>query len=279
METIILKPEMEDYPKRLLELKNYPKELYAIGNIKLLNKPSIAIIGSRKCDSYGMEQAKKFASYISKKDISIVSGLALGIDSVAHYYSKGNSGKTIAVIASGFNNIYPPENIKLYEEIIEEGGVVISEWSEDTQVDMYRFPRRNRIISGISLGVLVIEARYRSGTSITAHYAMEQKKMVFCIPNNLESTLGYGTNKLIQEGANLVMSPQEILDCYDLKEDTQSQYDDLYKMIGTIPVSTNELAKRLQLDIDEVFERLLILELDGYIKKVPGGKYIRNNYE
>ena len=269
--------DMEEYPKKLLEIKNYPKVLYAIGNIELLNKPSIAIVGARQCDKYGEEQTKIFADYISKQGIAIVSGLASGIDTFAHYYSKNNEGKTIAVIASGFNHIYPPENKNLFYEIIEEGGLIISEWSEETNIDMHRFPQRNRIISGISSGVLVIEARYRSGTSITAHCAIRQNKSVFCIPNNLESALGYGTNKLIQEGAYLVMSPQEIIDFYDFKGNTQKCYDELFDLIGSFPVSINEIKQNTQINIEEISERLLIMELDGYIKKTDGGKYIRNN--
>ena len=268
MEVIKINTDMEEYPKRLLETKCPPKELFAVGNVELLNLPSVAIVGSRNCDEYGLQQAQKFASYISKKGITVVSGLAAGIDSVAHYYSKENKGKTIAVIASGFNNIYPPENKKLFNEIIDNGGLIISEWEPNAKIDMYKFPQRNRIISGISLGVLVIEARYRSGTSITAHFAMSQNRDVFCIPNNLESSLGYGTNKLIQEGANLVMSPQEIVDYYDCYGDTQKKYDEIYDFIGTIPISVNEISRELKIDIEEVCERLLILELDGYIKEV-----------
>ena len=279
MKKIVLTPEMEEYPKRLLEIEKYPEKLYAVGNISLLNKTSIAIVGARKCDNYGIEQTKKFASYISKNGITVISGLASGIDSIAHYYSKENEGKTIAVIASGFNNIYPPENKKLFNEIIEEGGLVISEWDEDVEIDMHRFPKRNRIISGLSSGVLVIEARYRSGTTITAHFANKQNKDIFCIPNNIESPLGYGTNKLIQEGANLVMSPQEIIDYLEPEKDTTKTYDDIYELIGITPISANEIAIQLNKEIDEINERLLILELDGYIKKKAGGKYIKNFYE
>ena len=199
----------KEYPTRLKEIDNYPKRLYIEGNYELLNKPSIAIVGARNCDSYGISQTKRFSGFLSQKGICIVSGLAKGIDTVAHQYSKEKMGKTIAVIASGFNNIYPEENKKLYEEIIEDGGCVVTEWEPDTRVEMYRFPKRNRIISGLSLGTLVIEARYRSGSEITAHYAMKQNREVFAIPGNIDSLLSKGTNNLINQGANLVTSPQE----------------------------------------------------------------------
>lgn len=209
------------YPIRLKEIKEHPKALYCLGNINLLNKISVAIVGSRKCDNYGLEQTKIFASYLAERDICIVSGLAKGIDTIAHRYSKDKKGKTIAVIASGFNHIYPKENIKLVREIIKQGGLVISEWKENIAVQTYRFPKRNRIISGLSVGTLVVEATEKSGSMITAHYAMKQNRDVFCIPGNLDKERSRGTNKLISEGANLVISPEDIINIL--------QYDGLIK--------------------------------------------------
>lgn len=209
---IIIKEDDKLYPERLKKIKEHPKTLYTLGNINLLNKISLAIVGSRKYDNYGLEQTKKFASYLAEKDICIVSGLARGIDTIAHTYSKNKIGKTIAVIASGFNYIYPKENKKLVKEIIEQGGLLISEWDEDIPIATYKFPRRNRIISGLSVGTLVVEATCKSGSVITAKYAMTQNREVFCIPGNLDKARSSGTNMLISEGANLVMSPQDILD-------------------------------------------------------------------
>ena len=172
----------EAFPQRLKKLKDCPEMLYAVGNIELLNKASIAIVGSRNADDYGKEQAKRFASFLSQKGICIVSGLARGIDSIAHINSKSEVGKTIAVIASGFNHIYQKKKKKLFQEIIEEGGLIISEWEPDEVVDMGKFPRRNRIISGLSDGVLVVEASKKSGSFITVYFALEQGKNIYAMP-------------------------------------------------------------------------------------------------
>ena len=217
----VIKEDDKLYPERLKKIKDHPKILYTLGNINLLNKISIAIVGSREYDNYGLEQTKRFASYLAEKNICIVSGLARGIDTIAHTYSKDKIGKTIAVIASGFNYIYPNENKKLVKDIVEQGGLIISEWDENTPITTYRFPKRNRIISGLSVGTLVVEATCKSGSMITARYAMKQDREVFCIPGNLDKARSSGTNMLINEGANLVMSPQDIIDVL--------KYDGFYK--------------------------------------------------
>ena len=250
------------------------------GDESLLHKTSIAIVGSRDCDNYGKEQTKRFASYLSQKNICIVSGLARGIDSIAHFYSKDKEGKTIAVIASGFEHIYPPENKKLYEEIIKDGGCVITEWPPETEVDMHRFPIRNRIISGLSVGTLVVEAKYRSGTNITAHDAMKQRREVFCIPGDIDSIRSYGANKLIDEGANLVMSPKDIIEILEIdgyiveNKTVEPEYKEVYELIGTIPITANELARLTKKTINEINEILLMLELDEFIKQEGLGKYV-----
>ena len=171
----------ENYPKKLLQIKNPPKQLYVEGNSDLLNQTSIAIVGSRKATEYGKKYATIFAKKLAKAGISIVSGMATGIDSIAHIYSMKEDGKTIAVLGSGFNNIYPKENYYLYQKILQNRGCVITEYPPETEVDMANFPRRNRMISGLSIGVLVVEARKRSGSTITAKYAIQQKKEVFFV--------------------------------------------------------------------------------------------------
>lgn len=166
----ILKITDTKYPKRLLDIKNPPKQLYVKGNVELLNNDSLAIVGSRKCTSYGIKYAKEFASKISKNNITIVSGLAIGIDAVAHDFSKNFKGKTIAVVGCGLDKIYPEENTELFKQILENEGCIISEYPPDEEVNMKNFPKRNRIISGISKGILVVEATFRSGSTITARY-------------------------------------------------------------------------------------------------------------
>ena len=286
-EYVIIDSNDKEYPQRLKEIKNYPKKLYAMGNIELLNKASISMVGSRDADKYGIEQAKRFAAYLSQKGICIVSGLARGIDSISHINSKSEIGKTIAVIASGFKHIYPPENKKLFYEIIDEGGLIISEWEPNVEIDMSRFPKRNRIISGISLGTLLVESAYKSGSNITANYAIKQKRELFCIPGNIDSKKSYGPNLFILHGANLVTSPRDILDYYeysDIEEFANSQeyqakvdpkYIDVYNEIGELEVSPNEIAMNLGRNIREINEILFILEMDGFIQKSGIGKFIR----
>ena len=194
-----------------------PKKLYAVGNISLLNMNSIAIVGSRNSSEYGEAITKKIAKDLAMENIVIVSGMALGIDSVAHKACIESGGKTIAILGSGFNHIYPKENEKLFLDIIQNDGLVISEFPLDSPVQMKNFPKRNRIISGLALGVLVIEAAYRSGTSITARFARAQGKKVFCIPNSIGNKNSYGTIDLVRKGAMLVRSAEDILVELNLK--------------------------------------------------------------
>ncbi len=281
MDYTIIKENDELFPKRLKEIKDYPKKIYAIGNLELLNKDSIAIVGARDCDNYGMEQAKRFSSYLAQKDICIVSGLAKGIDSIAHIHSMDKMGKTIAVIASGFNNIYPKENEKLFYSIIRNGGLIISEWEPDVGVNMQRFPRRNRIISGLSIGTLVVQSRYRSGSNITAHSAIKQRREVFCLPGNLGEPRSFGTNRLIKDGASIVLSPLDILedleyDGYKFKNNLKvlPEYKQTFECIGDVPISADEISRLTNKTISVVNEELLMLEMDGFIKSTIAGKYI-----
>lgn len=206
-----------NYPKRLKEIKNPPKQLYIEGDEKLLNNKSIAIVGSRNCTNYGIKYAEEFAKELSKNNITIVSGLAIGIDTVAHEFSKDYKGKTIAVLGSGLDIIYPKENKELYKKILENGGCIISEYEKGIKIDSKNFPKRNRIVSGISLGILVIEAAYKSGSTITARLGFEQSKKVFCLPRNLGEVKGRGTNELIKKGAILVTDPKDILKELEIK--------------------------------------------------------------
>ena len=200
------------YPERLRNIDSPPKQIYCLGNIELLNyKNDIAMIGSRDCSLYGERVAKDFAYNLAKEDICIVSGLAKGIDSFSHIGALNAKGKTIAVLGSGLDNIYPKENIKLVEEIIKNNGLVISEYPLGTKPLKYHFPARNRIISGLSDSVLVVEARKNSGTNITVDFALEQGKDVFVIPGNIYSKTSDGTNFLITEGAIPVLSYKDVL--------------------------------------------------------------------
>lgn len=279
----IIEKTNKNYPKRLLEIKNAPKRIYVIGNENLLNKDSIAIVGSRDCTEYGAKYAKKFAKQIAQKDICIVSGMALGIDSYAHSGAIKELGSTIAVLGAGFNNIYPKENINLFNKIIEYGGCIISEYSPETKVNLSNYPYRNRIISGISMGVLVVEARYRSGSSVTAKYAKEQQRKIFSIPGNIDLTTSVGTNRLIQEGAKLVINPSDILQEFNIEMEieieknieVEKEYLDIYNCLTYMPTNINIIAKKCNLEISKLMQKLLIMEIKGYVKAMPGNEYVR----
>lgn len=200
------------YPERLKYISSPPKELYCLGNLELLNyERNIAIIGSRDCSYYGERATKDFAFNLAKEGVCIVSGLARGIDSFAHIGALNANGKTIAVIGSGLDKIYPKENIKLAESIIKNSGLIITEYPLGTTALKQNFPARNRIISGLSDAILVTEARKNSGTNITVNFALEQGKDVFVIPGNIYSKTSDGTNFMILEGAIPVTSYKDIL--------------------------------------------------------------------
>lgn len=276
----IIDRKSENFPTSLLQIQNPPKQIYVEGDISLLQKDSIAIVGTRKCTDYGKKYTQKFAKELAKENICVVSGLASGIDTIAHAYSMAEIGKTIAVIGSGFDNIYPKENIYLYHQILENGGCIVSEYPPEEPVNKAYFPKRNRMISGLAMGVLVIEGRYRSGSMITARYAINQNKPLFCIPNKINEPAGYIPNLLIQNGAYLVTNPQDILEFYGLLEQNNEKeipkkYQDIYQTIGDIPISINEISKLTGKQLSEISEALLNMELEGLIQNLPGNKYIR----
>lgn len=198
----------EYYPINLKYLYDAPVVLYAIGNIELLKKQSIAIVGTRKYTDYGRKVAKQISSDIVKHDVCVISGLAKGIDSYAHI---GANGNTIAVLGTGVDIIYPKENVSLAKEILNKGGLIISEYPIGTEPEKINFPSRNRIISGISDSVIVVEATERSGSLITAEFTLEQGKDVYAVPGNITSASSVGTNNLIKEGAIPFTGIEDIL--------------------------------------------------------------------
>ena len=189
------------YPDSLKVIFDPPKRLYCVGDVSLLNEVGVAIIGCRNASKYGIKIAKIFADKLSKSGVTIISGFARGIDSVSHLASYKNIGKTIAILGSGLDVIYPSENEKLFYDIIENGGLIISEFPFGTKPDKENFPKRNRIISALSKCVIVVEAKKKSGTMITVDCALEQGKTVFAVPGNIDSLNSEGTNELIKQGA------------------------------------------------------------------------------
>lgn len=203
-----------DYPERLRNIYDPPKKLYVLGNFKILKEKAIAIVGSRKATEYGKKVAFQLSQELTKENINIVSGLAIGIDTYAHLgaISIQNQASTIAVLGSGIDEMYPKENTELARKIIQTGGCIVSEYPLGTKPNKINFPQRNRIISGLSEGVVVVEASEKSGSLITAEFGIEQGKEIFAVPGNIDNPLSKGTNQLIMDGAKMVLSSKEILE-------------------------------------------------------------------
>lgn len=201
----------KEYPENLKEIYDYPISLYCKGNKEILKQKAIGIVGCRDASEYGKKSAKYFAYQLAKQNIVIISGMAKGIDSYAHIGTICGNGKTIAVIGNGLDRIYPEENIELAKKIIEKGGLIITEYPLGTKPDKMNFPARNRIISGLSSGVLVVEAKEKSGTLITVDFALEQGRDVFVVPGNINSINSVGTNDLIKQGAKIVTNYTDLL--------------------------------------------------------------------
>ena len=200
------------YPEKLKDIYDKPMVLYVKGNKELLNKFSLAIIGCRENSEYGKIVAQKLSYDIAKKGIVTISGLARGIDSIAHKGTLYAKGKTIAVIGSSIDNLYPKENIRLANEIVKNEGLIVSEYVIGSQTKKMNFPARNRIISGLSNGVVVIEAKKKSGTMITVDFALEHGREVFAVPGNITSSNSEGTNELIKQGAKCITNVADILE-------------------------------------------------------------------
>ena len=201
----------ENYPKILKEIYDPPISLYIKGNKNILNNTSVAIIGCRQASQYGIKVAKYFGYNLAKNEVNVVSGLAKGIDSYAHIGSICANGKTIAVIGNGIDTIYPKENINIANKILEKGGTIISEYPLGTKPEKMNFPARNRIISGISKSVIVVEAKEKSGTLLTVDFALEQGRDVYVVPGNINSINSIGTNKLLKQGAKIITCYKDII--------------------------------------------------------------------
>jgi len=273
-----------DYPPLLKEISNPPLLLYVQGNIRLLSTPQIAIVGSRSCTPYGQEKAYQFAQQLSASGFTITSGLAIGIDGFAHQGTINKQGKTIAVLGTGLNNIYPKRHLKLAGQI-KENGLLVSEFWPNAAAFPSNFPRRNRVISGLSLGVLVIEASKRSGSLITARYAAEQNRDVFALPGSIDNTEACGCHQLIQQGAKLVMDAQDICDEFTHLSLTACSADQqaitlatpahpLLKYIDFHLTTLEQLLDRSGFDVATLQNQLIELEITGRITATAQG-YIK----
>jgi DNA processing protein len=279
--------ENENYPKRLKEIKDPPKVLYCLGEIKN-EEDCFAIVGARKCTNYGKEIAYRIASDLAEAGLTIVSGFAPGIDTMAHRAAIERRKRTIAVLGTGIDekSIYPKSNLKLIDKILENGGAIISEFEPGTHGTKYTFPQRNRIISGLSLGVLVVEARMQSGALITANYAQEQGRKVFAVPGSIFSQASRGCHFLIKNGAKLVESAEDILMELGIRKKEVGKKE----IKGETPEENLilEVLKEGALDVEKIIEKtklspskvasiLSILEIEGKIKNLGGNIYAIGN--
>jgi DNA processing protein len=272
------------YPARLKEIYDYPPVLYVRGNLPVQDEPCLAIVGTRRPTIYGRQVTEEIVADLARSKITIVSGLARGIDSVAHRAALDAGGKTIAVFASGLDIVYPGENAKLAQAIMEHGAV-LSEHPLGAKPKPENFPLRNRIMSGLSLGVLVVEAGERSGALITAHQAVEQNREVFAIPGSILSPASQGTNRLIQEGAKLVRNYTDILQELNLTIVVQqaeikgfSPADEaesaILKQLSSEPSHIDEICRRSGLAMPEVSSTLAMLELKGIARQAGSMNYV-----
>ncbi len=273
----------DTYPKILRNIYLPPLILYTLGDFHESDKYSIAIVGTRKPTDYGKSIAAKFSKELAEQDITIISGLARGIDSIAHRSAIKAGGRTIAIIGSGLDIVYPQENRALFNDITQQG-VIISEFELGTKPDAQNFPRRNRIISGISLGTLVVESKKNGGAMQTANYSMDQNREVFAIPGNLNIPESEGTNILIQRNeAKLVTEPEDILLELNLKIqpiigknipkpkiDLSLFEEKIYDRLDSSPKHIDAIANETSISTSECLVNLLSLEFKGVIQQLPG---------
>jgi DNA processing protein len=279
--------ENENYPKRLKEIKDPPKVLYCLGEIKN-EENCFAIVGARKCTNYGKEIAYRIASDLAEAGLTIVSGFAPGIDTMAHRAAIERGKRTIAVLGTGIDekSIYPKSNLKLIDKILENGGAIISEFEPGTHGTKYTFPQRNRIISGLSLGVLVVEARIQSGALITANYAQEQGRKVFAVPGSIFSQASKGCHFLIKNGAKLVESAEDILmelgirkkevGKKEIKGETPEE-NLILEVLKEGALNVEKIIEKTKLSPSKVASILSILEIEGKIKNLGGNIYAIGN--
>lgn len=276
-----------EYPANLKNIYDPPPFFFLKGKIEKDDQKALAIVGTRTPSPYGKLIAEKITRELAEKGITIVSGFARGIDSISHHHALEANGRTIGVLGSGLDVIYPPENAKLAQRI-EKGGAVISEFLLGTQPEGTNFPKRNRLISGLSLGVIIIEAGIKSGALITANLALEQGREVFAIPGNISSKGSEGANRLIKKGAVLVTRSEDILEelgglfsgeekeikkekIFTLSEREQK----IYRLLSAEPAHIDRIAKETELSTPQALSLLLSLELKGLVRQLSGKNFIR----
>jgi len=286
----IITQESPSYPKALREIHAPPIVLYIWGELQDRDQHAIGVIGARRTTHYGAESAKKLSYQLAYAGLTVISGLARGIDTAAHQGALAAKGRTIAVIGSGLSKLYPPENRALAEKVCSGNGAVVSEFSMEIEPDRQTFPMRNRIISGWSHGILVVEAGLNSGALITAAQALEQGRSVYAVPGHINAPSAMGSNRLIQQGAKLVMDASDILDDLQIllpetKPSPEAAVRPLpplsdeerrvYDAIDSAETPIDDIAAKCDLPSATVSSTLLRLELKRLVKQLPGKYFVK----
>jgi DNA processing protein len=269
------------YPKYLFEIPQSPPVLYVIGEIKAQDDLAFAIVGTRNVTAYGRQVTKDTAECLAASGVTVVSGLARGVDAIAHQAALDAGGRTIAVLGSGVDVIYPPEHRKL-AEAISRNGAIISDYPPGTKPDGINFPPRNRIISGLSRGVLVVEAGERSGALITAKFSVEQGREVFAVPGSVLAAMSRGTNNLISQGASPMTNPRQLLDFLKVKSGLGKKVEvltlslddaEILHALGNESLHIDDLAAKLSYSMERLSALLIMMELNGLVTKTASMHY------
>lgn len=287
MDITILTWDCPAYPPLLKEIGNPPVVLFVKGSVDTLAQPGLAVIGARAASSYGLQMAESLAASLAGHKLPVISGMALGIDAAAHRGALAGGGTTVAVLGCGLDVLYPRQNRKLAEKI-EERGAIVSEYPLGTQPDAFRFPARNRIISGLALGVIVVEAAKKSGTLITAQLALDQGREVFAVPGRIDSPKSEGCHFLVKNGAKLVHSTQDILEeiqyngampqpaaARPAHRELSQDESQLLAALDVYAKNIEELIAETGLPASRIHELLFLLEMEGLVASLPGKQYQR----
>ena len=280
----ILTWDDELYPRRLKEIDQPPPVLYMLGTLKAEDFWSVAVVGTRRVSAYGRQVADELAMFLSNNGVTVISGLARGVDAIAHQAALKAGGRTIGVLGCGVDRIYPPENSQLAEKMIVNGAI-LSDYAPGTPPDASNFPPRNRIISGLSMATVVVEAGQTSGALITAQFAADQGREVFAVPGNILALQSKGTNRLIAEGAHPMLSVQDLLDILDLRRVTEQREvhkilpsneieEKLLRVLTHEPLHMDDIRNKTGLPIERVSATLVMMELKGLVRQVGGMNYV-----
>jgi len=274
----------ENYPSSLKKIKNPPKKLYYRGGFdKNIFEKCIAVVGSRKNTKYGQSVVESLIPKLVNQKITIVSGFMFGIDSLAHQSCIEYGGKTIAILGNGLNVIYPSSNDKLYSQILDSGGLIMSEYESDFKPVLWSFPQRNRIVAGLAnIGILIIEAGEKSGSLITARIGMEERRKIYCVPGPINSIVSFGTNQLIKEGLakmvttveDIIKNPKDKHSQMNLFGQMSAEEKNIVSVLSREAMSADELSKSLKIEISSLLTRLSMMEMQGIIEEQSGKYYL-----